>query len=178
LARTLGRLGIHPNVVTILGFVLQAGIGGLFYLGHLRLGGWLLLTVGPVDALDGALARAIGKESRFGAFLDSTLDRLSDAALILGLTMHYMNQEAPCEVLVLLVALVSALMVSYTRARAEALGFSCRVGILTRLERVFLIGILLALGLQAVLVWALMVLSVFTLIQRILHVYRCSRRGG
>ncbi len=175
LARALGRLGIHPNTITVLGFLLQVGIGGLFYLGHLTLGGWLLLAIAPMDALDGALARDTGKESRFGAFLDSTLDRLSDAALILGLTAHHLHQGAHWEVALLLLALVAALMVSYTRARAEALGFSCRVGILTRLERVFLISALTALGLHTALVWSLASLSVFTMLQRILHVYQCSR---
>jgi phosphatidylglycerophosphate synthase len=112
-ARIAGRLGIHPNTVTLVGFLLQAGVGVVFGMGHLVLGGWLLLIVAPVDALDGALARALGQKSRFGAFLDSTLDRLSDAALILGLTAHYLRQGEHLEVALLLISLVAAQMVSY-----------------------------------------------------------------
>jgi len=146
----------------------------VFGLGHITLGGWLLLVVAPIDALDGALARALGKESRFGAFLDSTFDRLADAALILGLTVHYLRQEIYVAVALLLISLVAAMMVSYTRARAEALGFPCKVGLLSRLERIGLIGILSAVGLPLVMIWALAVLSVFTVIQRILYVYAMS----
>ena len=176
IARVMARLGIHPNTVTLVGFLLQVGVGVVFSLGHLVLGGWLLLVVAPVDALDGALARALGQKSLLGAFLDSTFDRLSDAALILGLTVHYLRQGEHLEVVLLLISLVAALMVSYTRARAEALGFPCRVGLLTRLERIALIAALSAVGLPIVMIWALAVLSVFTVVQRILYVYAVSRR--
>jgi CDP-diacylglycerol--glycerol-3-phosphate 3-phosphatidyltransferase len=172
----MGRWGIHPNMVTILGMLLQAGVGVVFGLGYITLGGWLLLIVAPIDALDGALARALGKESRFGSFLDSTLDRLSDATLILGLTAHYISQGASLEIILSLTSLVAAMMVSYVRARAEALGLSCKLGVLTRLERVVLIGVLSAVGLPNVMIWVLAVLSVFTMVQRILHVYAAFRR--
>jgi CDP-diacylglycerol--glycerol-3-phosphate 3-phosphatidyltransferase len=137
----------------------------------------LLLVVAPTDALDGAVAGAVGKDSAFGAFLDSTLDRLSDAFLILGLTWHYLRHAARLEVAVLLVALVAALMVSYTRARAESLGLSCKVGLLTRMERILLIAVLSALRLTSVLVWALAILSVFTFFQRVAHVHAVCCRG-
>ena len=176
IARVMARLGIHPNTVTLVGFLLQVGVGVVFSLGHLVLGGWLLLVVAPVDALDGALARALDQQSLLGAFLDSTFDRLSDAALILGITVHYLRQGEHLEVVLLLISLVAALMVSYTRARAEALGFPCRVGLLTRLERIALIAALSAVGLPIVMIWALAVLSVFTVVQRILYVYAVSRR--
>lgn len=177
IARAMGRLGIHPNTITILGLLLQTSVGVMFGLGYITLGGRLLLVVAPVDALDGALARALRQQNRFGAFLDSTLDRLSDAALILGLTAHYIRQGAHLMVALLLISLVAALMVSYIRARAEALGFPCKVGLLTRLERIVLIGALSAVGLPTVMVWALAALSVFTVVQRILYVYAVSRRG-
>jgi len=176
LARAMGRLGIHPNTITILGMLLQIGIGVVFGLGHVTLGGWLLLICAPVDALDGALARALGLQSRFGAFLDSTLDRISDAALILGLTMNYIRQGATVPVVLLLISLVATQMVSYIRARAEAAGFPCKVGLLTRLERIVLIGALSAVGLPLVMAWVLAVLSVFTMVQRLLYVYAASRQ--
>jgi CDP-diacylglycerol--glycerol-3-phosphate 3-phosphatidyltransferase len=175
IARVMGRLGVHPNTVTILGLVLQVGVAVVFGLGYLRLGGWLLLVVAPIDALDGAVARTLGKQSRFGAFLDSTLDRIADAVLILGLTAHYLQQDARLAVALLLVSLVAAMLVSYVRARAEALGFSCKVGLLTRMERILLIGVLSGLGLPMVMIWALTVLSVFTVCQRIVHIYAFSR---
>ena len=176
IARVMGRLGIHPNTITILGLLLQSGVGVVFGLGYIQLGGWLLLLVAPVDALDGALARALGKETRFGAFLDSTLDRFSDAALILGLMVHYLRQGASVEVVVAFVAMVGAIMVSYTRARAEAMGFDCKVGLLTRMERIVLIGALSAVGLPTVMLWTLAGLSMVTVVQRILHVYVLSRQ--
>ncbi len=176
LARLAGRLGIHPNTLTILGMLLQIGVGVVFGLGHITLGGLLLLIVGPVDALDGLLARALNKQSVFGSFLDSTMDRISDAAVILGLTAHYLRQGASVQVWLLLISLVATMMISYIRARAEAVGLECKVGLLTRMERILLIGILSALGLPVVMVWALATLSVFTMIQRIIHVYLVSRR--
>ena len=174
LVRLAGRLGIHPNTLTILGMMLQIGVGVVFGLGHITLGGLLLLIVGPVDALDGLLARALNKQSVFGSFLDSTMDRISDAAVILGLTAHYLRQGASVQVWLLLIALVATMMVSYIRARAEAVGLECKVGSLTRLERVLLIGVLSALGLPVVMAWTLAVFSVFTVIQRIVHVYLIS----
>lgn len=177
-ARFLGRLGFHANTITILGLVLQAGVGFLFYAGRLRWGGLLLLLVAPLDALDGALARANGEESPFGAFFDSTLDRLADAALILGLAAHYLRRGMDLEGGALLVALVAALMVSYTRARAESLGFSCKGGILTRMERIALIAVLSAAGLSRLLVWLLTGLSLLTFLQRMVHVYKVSTTGA
>ena len=174
IARAVGRLGVHPNTLTVIGMLLQVGVAGVFGLGYIKLGGWLLLIVAPIDALDGALARALGKQSRFGAFLDSTLDRIADAVLILGLTTHYLSQEMYVLVTLLLISLVAAMMVSYIRARAEALGFSCKVGLLTRMERILLIAVLSALGLPLPMAWALTVLSVFTVVQRIVHIYVIS----
>lgn len=176
LARFAGRLGLHPNTITLLGLLLHIGVGIVFGLGHLRLGGVLLLLVGPVDALDGLLARALNKQSLFGAFLDSTLDRISDAALILGLLAHYMRQGASTQVWLLLISLVAVMTVSYIRARAEAVGLTCKVGLLTRMERILLVGILSASGLPVVMVWALATLSMFTMVQRIVYVYLVSRQ--
>jgi len=176
-AKRLGRWGIRPNAVTAVGFLLQLVVSALFLVGRVRWGGALLCVVAPLDALDGAVARATGSESAFGAFLDSTLDRISDAALILGLLGYQLQRDALLEVGLLLVALVAALMVSYTRARAESLGADCTVGLMTRLERVFLIAVFSTLGLTGLLAWALAVLSVVTFVQRVVHVYRvCSRR--
>lgn len=170
IARPLSQLGVDPNAISVVGFLLQVGVGALFFLGRVRWGGVLLVLVAPLDALDGAVARASGRDGPFGAFLDSTLDRLSDAALILGLAAHQLRQGALLEVGLLMVALVTALMVSYARARAEALDISCKVGLLTRLERILLIAVLASLGLTRVLAWALAFLSTVTFVQRVVHV--------
>ena len=110
------------------------------------------------------------------AFLDSTLDRFSDAALILGLMTYYLYQGKSVAVVLAFVALVGVIMVSYTRARAEAVGFDCKVGLVTRMERIVLIGALSAVGLPMVMLWALAVLSMVTVVQRILHVYAVARQ--
>lgn len=175
IVRLLTKWHVHPNTVTIAGALLQIGVGVVYGLGYLRWGGLALLAVAPVDGLDGALARAVGRKTRFGAFLDSTLDRVSDSALILGLTAHFIRQESYVVVALLLTALVASLMVSYIRARAEALGFTCKVGLLTRFERVLLIGVLTLLGAPVVMAWILAVLSVITVTQRMVHVYAASR---
>jgi CDP-diacylglycerol--glycerol-3-phosphate 3-phosphatidyltransferase len=178
IARGLAKLGIHPNTLTIAGMLLQAGVGAIYATGRIALGGWLLAIVGPLDALDGTLARVLGRKSQFGAFLDSTMDRLSDASLIAGLTVWFVRQGALTEVVLLLIALIAAMWVSYIRARAESLGLTCKVGLLTRMERVGLIVVLTVLNQPTVLAWLLAVLSVFTAVQRMLYVYTVLRRQG
>lgn len=171
----IARLGIHPNTITIVGLILQVGVAVVFGLGYLTLGGWLLLALSPVDALDGLLARTLGKQSRFGAFLDSTIDRLSDTSLVLGLVAHYIQQDAYVYVALLLVSLVASMMISYIRARAESLNYSCKIGLLTRAERLLVIGGLSAVGLHPLLPPVLAVFTVFTVIQRMWHVYLSSQ---
>jgi CDP-diacylglycerol--glycerol-3-phosphate 3-phosphatidyltransferase len=175
-ARLIARLGIHPNTITIAGLFLQIGVAVVFGLGHLTLGGWLLLALSPVDALDGLLARTLGRQSRFGAFLDSTIDRLSDTALVLGFVAHYIRHDDYLYVALLLVSLVASMMISYIRARAESLNFSCKVGLLTRVERLLVIGGLSALGLHPLMPPVLAVFTVFTVIQRMWHVYQISQQ--
>jgi len=174
----LAGLGMHPNTLTLLGCLLSLVVGVILATGHLSLGGWLLVFVEPIDALDGALARLVGQKSSFGAFLDSTLDRLSEAALLGGLAFYYLRRGATTEVMVAFVALVGATLVSYTRARAEALDFSCKVGIMTRLERGAVLVLGLILGMPAVMLWVLAVGSGLTALHRALHVYHLSRRAG
>jgi CDP-diacylglycerol--glycerol-3-phosphate 3-phosphatidyltransferase len=176
IAGFLGRLGFHPNTVTIIGFLLTVGVAVVLAIGRTGLGGVLLMVTSSVDALDGALARVLGAKSRFGAFLDSTLDRLSEGALLLGLLIWLLQRDGIFEVVLLFFALLGSVMVSYTRARAEGVGYSCKVGLLTRMERVLLLGIGLILG------WVrgtLLVLAIFTwitVLQRIMHVYTASSR--
>jgi CDP-diacylglycerol--glycerol-3-phosphate 3-phosphatidyltransferase len=177
-ARFFARLGFHPNTLTIIGFVLSVGVAVLLATGRLMLAGWLLLIVAPLDAFDGALARFLNAKSRFGAFLDSTLDRLSDLALLFGLMIHYLLQGLTAEVVLAGVAMVGSVMVSYARARAEALDFDCKVGLFTRLERTLVLIVGLIIGRPTVALWILAVGTNLTVLHRILHVYRLSRSGS
>ncbi|MBN1873943.1 MAG: CDP-alcohol phosphatidyltransferase family protein [Anaerolineae bacterium] len=176
IARFLGKLGFHPNTITILGFALSAGVAIVIARGHVTLGGVLLLFTSSVDALDGALARVMGSKSRFGAFLDSTLDRFSEGALLLGLLAWLLPQGKMLEAYLVFVTLLGSVMVSYTRARAEGVGFACKVGILTRMERIVLLGIGLIVGWVRPMLILMAVLSWVTVFQRIAYVYRESLR--
>ncbi len=176
IARWLGRLGVHPNTVTLVGFLLTVGVAVMLAQGHRTLGGVLLLLTSSLDALDGALARVTGAKSRFGAFLDSTLDRLSEGVLLLGLLVWLLPNDPPLDIYLLFAALLGSVMVSYTRARAEGVGFECKVGVLSRVERILLLGGGLILGWVRPALLVLAVLTWVTVVQRILHVYWESRR--
>ncbi|QJA06041.1 CDP-alcohol phosphatidyltransferase family protein [Thermosulfurimonas marina] len=174
LARLLARLRVSPNAVSVAGFLGVALAGGFIALGHLRLGGLLLGIFGSLDAVDGLLARRTGQVSTFGAFLDSTLDRYAEIVLFLGILWYLLVWEDPLGVVLAFVALTGSLMVSYARARAEGLGLSCKVGLLTRFERLLLLTLGLLLGLLIPVLAVLAVLTHFTTLQRILHVRRAA----
>ncbi len=166
LAHHLDRWGIHPNAVTALGFLLSVGAGLMAGL-DLRGGAALLWVLGGLcDALDGALARASGKASSAGAFLDSTLDRYSDAAILLGMGAAWQRAGMAWGGWIAGVALLGALMVSYTRARGEGLGLSLREGFFTRWERFLVITIALLTGWYGPLLILFAVLAHFAAAQR------------
>ena len=147
-------------------------------LNHLLIGGVLVLVAGLFDILDGALARFTNRTTRFGALLDSTFDRLSEALLLFGLLILYLNSDYTIEILLIFGVMVGSFLISYIRARAEGLGIECKTGLFTRAERV----IILALGLivNQVLI-ALIILAVFTFItvvQRLVHVWQQTRKQG
>lgn len=179
-AGLIAGLGISPNALTWLGFVANLVVAWLLWGGHLFLGGFLVLAAGAFDLLDGAVARRAGKSSTFGALLDSTLDRLSEAALFFGLLAFFVEKGRVQEALLVFAALVGSMTVSYVRARAEGLGLDCKVGWVTRPERV----IILALGLMLsprpyallVALWILAVFSNITAWHRVLHVWQKTRK--
>lgn len=176
IARVLARWKVHPNTLTLLGGLLSIAVGGVLASGRLTLGGWLLAITAPLDALDGALARYTGRVSRFGAFLDSTLDRVSEGILFICLAAHYLWQGATTEVLLAFLTLIGANLVSYVRARAEASGYSCKVGLFTRMERVAVLAVGLILGYPTVALWILAIGSNLTALWRILYVYLQARK--
>ncbi len=175
-AMLLARLGISPNTLTIFGFATILVVAWVLSTGRLFLGGFLVLLTASLDFLDGALARATGRTTKFGAFLDSSLDRYSDAALFLGLLAYCASQGSYHQIVLIGAALTGSLATSYTRARAEALGVTGEVGLFTRTERIVLLAIGLIANQMIVILWVIAVLSNFTALQRIYHVWRQS--GG
>ncbi len=175
--RLLGRSSISPNMLTMVGLLLTLGVTATLAAGHLFWGGILVLATSLFDMLDGALARATERNSTFGAFLDSTMDRYSEALIFLGLLIYY--QQMPgihYELIFVYLTVVGSLMVSYTRARAEALGLECKVGMLARPERIILLAGGLITGWIHI---ALAILAFFTnvtAIQRVYHVWTQTER--
>jgi len=167
------KVGLTPNSVTILGVVLSTGVAVLIGFGYIRWAGLLIIVAAPMDALDGSMARLKGISSPFGAFLDSVTDRYSEMIILGGLLVYYLqrgNAFLPC--LLVFISAVGSIMVSYTKARAESLGFSAKVGILTRVERVLVLAPCLIFNIPMIALWILAVLGNFTAIQRILFVRR------
>lgn len=141
-ARLIGRLGVSPTVFTLLGLALAICAGVAFAGGRLRTGAVLVLAAGFADMVDGAVARATEQGSPFGAFMDSVIDRYSEAAYLTGLVYFYAAARDKTMAVLTVLVLTGSLFVSYARARAESLIGDCKVGIMERPERV----ILLALG--------------------------------
>lgn len=170
----LARRGVTPNTVSLCGFLFNIVTAAVLASGHLSIGGALLLLSGLFDMLDGALARVSSRQSTFGAFLDSLLDRYSEATILLALIFVFtVRGETPAVLLVYGVA-VGSILISYARARAEGLGIDCKVGIAPRPERVIILGIGLLFN-PATTVAALAVLAILThvtALQRLYHVWR------
>ncbi len=173
----LHRLGIHPDHVTIAGTVLVFVASLVVALGHMQLGAFILLLALPLDAIDGAIARAMQRKGKFGALLDSSLDRYADAAIFTGLG-YYFAVKGQLEMLVLaFAALVGAYSVSYVRARAEGLGVDVKIGLFSRLERVAIILLMLLLpDLLPIGVTILALGTNFTAFQRLVYVYRVLKQ--
>lgn len=191
-SRLMARLRIHPNILSLAGLILSAVAGLVYSTGSFFWGAWVVVLAGTCDALDGQLARQTEKDSPFGAFLDSTLDRFGEVFIFLGLAWHFSGGtrffevtvgnttdfQSPVAVALIILVIAGSFMVSYTRARAESLGVDCKVGWMQRPERVVLliIGSLLAsiplVGpfVMTVTLLLLALLSNFTAIQRMTYV--------
>ncbi len=165
-------MGLTPNAVSLIGLAAYGACGLVLAMGYRAEAGWMLAVFGPLDAVDGLLAREMGKATRFGAFLDSTIDRFAEFFLFFGLMVYLFRfQEAGWEeACLVLSALSGSLLVSYTRARAEALGYFCTVGILTRFERLFIFAVGLIFNWIYSVLWILAVFANLTAVHRILHV--------
>lgn len=173
--RALSRLGLTANILTVMGLLLNAAVAAVIASGHIRWGGAFLLVASAFDMLDGAVARATGTSSKFGGFLDSTLDRYSESVVFLGVLWYILDtSDAKTGALLVFIATVGSLMISYARARAEALGWKASVGLVARPERVILLAICLLFKEPMWALWALAVLTHITAATRIIHVWRIS----
>jgi len=172
IVRVIARVGLTPNMLTVIGLLLNVLVAAVLARGSLTLGGVLLLLAASFDALDGTLARLTGRQSRFGAFFDSTLDRYSEGVVYGGLLFHFLEQEARAEALLVYAAIIGSLMVSYARARAEGLGIECKVGLATRADRLLVLAAGLIVGWVNLVLWLVAIFANLTAVQRILHVWR------
>lgn len=173
IGRTLHQMGVHPDAVTLIGWLMVI-VGSVFIAqGQMVIGAvWFLFAL-PLDALDGAVARAMQRTSRFGAMLDSTLDRYADGFIFAALSYYFAVNNQFNMLLLTQAALIGSLLVSYTRARAEGLGVDCKVGVFTRMERLAVIMVMLFVPvLLEVGVLILAIGTNFTTLQRIWFVYQ------
>lgn len=172
----MARLGISPNTLTVLGMLAHFLLAWLIAQGEMRWAAAGIMLIAPLDALDGALARKRGlSQGNFGAFLDSTLDRIAEIILFGGFIFYYGAQEDTWMLATTYIAITGSLMVSYTRARAESLDHNAKVGILSRVERYAVLTLALLLDWPAV---ALIITAIFTYItvaQRTFHVWVQAR---
>lgn len=169
----LSRLGVTPNMLTLVGVLGNVVAGVLAASGEFWQAGVVMLAFSALDFLDGALARATGQATPFGSVFDAVLDRVSEAAVLFGLLWHFSDHGERTEVLLLFVAVVGSILVSYVRARAEVIGLKMREGVFTRTERVVLLGgglIIAGAGVDdalTVVLWILAALASFTAAQRL-----------
>ena len=179
IVKLIARTPITPNTLTVCSLLITVIAAFLIVQGYFLIAGFVVLFAGLFDILDGALARSTNRVTKFGGALDSTLDRLAEASIFIGLSVVYARDQAIGEVALVGVALISSLLVSYVRARAEGLGIECQVGIFTRSERIIVIVLgLLFSHFDYVLISALIIitiLSTITVIQRLYHVWKQTR---
>jgi CDP-diacylglycerol---glycerol-3-phosphate 3-phosphatidyltransferase len=174
--RTVARLGVTPDAITYFGVLLQLLVGALIIQGRLLAAGLLAIVAAISDAFDGAVAKARGVERKYGAFLDSTTDRLSDALVFIPIAWLYgvdpdiAERNEPWVAALALAAFVFSFLVSYTKARAESLGYDCNVGIAERAERLIVIIAALIFDLVPAGLVILTAAAAITFVQRMVHV--------
>lgn len=178
LVRLLTLSGVHPNALTVIGLVVNGVAAWILAQGEFLYAGLVILCAAVFDLTDGAVARNANKVTRFGAFLDSVMDRYSDLILLTGLLVHYARIDRFSYIVLTAVAMIGSVLVSYSRARAENLIPSCKVGFLERPERIVLLIIGALFDRMAAALWVMAVLSNLTVITRIVHTWKESRLDG
>ena len=172
LAALFNRLGIYPNTMTILGLVGNVIGAILLAQGNLTLGGIVILIMGPIDALDGTMARLRGMAGQFGAFVDSVTDRYSELIIFGGLLFYYVQLGDKLASILVFAAASGSVLVSYIRSRGQSLGWDTKVGILTRMERYLVLCPALIFNFPMIGLWIIAILANFTAVQRIYDVRR------
>ncbi len=177
IVHVIAKSGVTPDVLTWLGLIINIAAAVVIACNHLIVGGILVLVSGLFDILDGALARFTGKITRFGALLDSTFDRLSEAAVFIGLLVLYASKGDILTTTLISLAMAGAFLTSYVRARAEGLGLECQTGLFTRTERVIILVLGLVFNRFLIVALAIIVvLSFVTVGQRMVHVWLETRK--
>jgi CDP-diacylglycerol---glycerol-3-phosphate 3-phosphatidyltransferase len=176
IVRWLALARISPNVLTFLGLVINIGAAYLFAMGHFRWAAAVVIGAGLFDMVDGRVARATDRVTRFGGFFDSVLDRYSDLALFIGLLVYYASINRFGYIVLTAVVMMGSVMISYVRARAECTIPKCKVGFLERPERVVLIIIGGLFNRIAAVLWVIAVLSNLTVIHRMFYTWRETQR--
>ena len=172
IATFLNNLGLMPNTLTLFGLVGNT-IGAVFLSqGQITIGGIIILAIGPVDALDGTMARLRGMEGKFGGFVDSVTDRYSELVIFGGLLYYYVNQENVLASMLVFLATAGSVMVSYIRSRGQSLGWDTKIGILTRMERYLVLAPTLIFNIPIVGLWIIAIFANVTAIQRIVDIRR------
>lgn len=171
IARLLVLLKVTPNQVSVAGGLFNVAAAAFIINGNFLTAGILYLLAGGIDLLDGLVARLSDQETMFGAFLDSTLDRVSEGVVFAAIVYHLATGGDAIASSFVVLALLGSLLVSYMRAKAEALGIECKVGIMTRLERVLLVSGGLLFGFLPLAIYLLVVLTTFTVGQRMIHIF-------
>jgi CDP-diacylglycerol--glycerol-3-phosphate 3-phosphatidyltransferase len=174
----LSKSGITPNALTLINLALNIGAAYVIAMGHFIIGGVLVLVSGLFDLLDGALARFTKKTTKFGAILDSTVDRISEAAILCGLLIWYIPQGASLKMVLIFAVLIGSFLVSYIRARAEGLGWQCQVGLFTRAERVIVLAIGLLINQIFIALCVLVVFVFITVVQRLVYLWKQGKIKG
>lgn len=172
IAAFLNRIGIFPNTITLLGLVGHFAAGFLVIRGYISWAGLVLLVMAPIDALDGTMARLRGESTRFGAFVDSVTDRYSELVILGSLLLYFIFQNDWLSATGAYLAAAGSILVSYIRSRAESLGYQAKNGILSRMERYFILIPGLIFNIPIIAVWLIAIFSNLTAIQRILYVRR------
>jgi CDP-diacylglycerol--glycerol-3-phosphate 3-phosphatidyltransferase len=176
IVRAFAASRINPNVLTVIGFLLNLLAAYLFAYGYFRWAGGMVFLAGLFDMLDGRVARLSGRVTQFGGFFDSVLDRYSDLCLMIGLLVFYGRINRFWYVTLVALVMIGSVMVSYTRARAENLIPTCKVGFLERPERMVLILIGAFFDRMAPVLWVIAVLSTLTVIHRVVYTWQESRK--
>lgn len=172
----LSALRVNPNILTLIGLVINIFAAVLFAKGRFMFAGLVVVFAGIFDMVDGEVARRTGRVTKFGAFFDSVIDRYSDVVLLLGLVVWYAKIDEIFDVGLTVMTLIGSIMTSYTRARAESLIPACKVGFLERPERIVLLIIGALSDRMAPVLWVMAILSNWTVSQRIWYTFHETRR--